>query len=596
MANKKEQKKLRLAIIDYDKCDTENCGVICLKSCPGVRMKQDTIIINPETGKPNISEDLCTGCGICVHKCPTNAISIINLTSELASPLHQYGQNEFRLYRLPLPKEGSVVGLIGKNATGKSTALKIISGEIIPNLGRYDENPSYDSAIEFFKGKELQAFFEKLRDKGVKISSKPQNIDELPKIAKGNVGELLKKVDERKKLKEVEEQLNLTHLLERSLAELSGGELQRTAIAAAVLKDADIYAFDEPSSYLDVSERLKIAKIIRSLAESGKSVIVIEHDLAVLDYLSDYIHILYGKPAAYGIVSNPKSLRNGINEFLEGFISDENVRFRSKEIKFEVRPPSSPEKGEVIAEYPALKKKFSNFELSTEAGELHAGEVIGILGPNAIGKTTFVKMLASELQPDEGKIDFKLRVSHKPQYIIPEKGITVRQLFSGIKYDKELFKAEIDRRLGITELNEKNLTELSGGELQRVAVALALSRDADLMLLDEPSAFVDVEDRLKVADAIRAVVEKTGKTAMVVDHDILFQDYVSSRLMIFEGEQGRKGKALKPMPMHEGMNLFLKNLNISFRRDPETGRPRANKPDSVKDAEQKKEGEYYYKF
>ncbi len=391
--------------------------------------------------------------------------------------------------------------------------------------------------------------------------------------------------------------MNLHPLLQRNLSELSGGELQKVAIAECALKNADIYAFDEPSSYLDVSERLKMAVLLRALAEQGKSVIVIEHDLAVLDYLSDYVHILYGTPGAYGIASNPKSSKEGINEFLQGFIADENVRFRERELKFDVKPASKERKGKIIAEYPLLQKQFPNFSLSSHPGNLYEGEVIGILGANATGKTTFVKMLAGLLPADNCEVNLKLKVSYKPQYLQAEKNTTVQEAFEKIATDKQIFESEIDKKLNIKGLYEKQLSELSGGELQKVAIALCLSRnDADLFLLDEPSAFIDVEDRLKIADVIKSVVDKNDKIAMVVDHDILFQDYISNRLMVFSGTPGAKGIASSPMSMHEGMNVFLKGLGVSFRRDPSTGRPRANKPNSVKDAEQKKKGEYYYIF
>lgn len=595
---KQKERRVRIAVIDYDKCKPELCSYLCQKSCPGVRMGQDTILINELTKKPVISEELCTGCEICLHRCPTKAITIINLATELANPLHQYGENSFRLYRLPLPKENSIVGIIGKNAVGKSTALNIISGLLVPNLGNYrDASPDYGPAIAQFKGNELQGFFQKLKTKGIKISHKRQNITELPNIAKGKVLELLKKADERNALNAIIGQMNLHALLQRNLPELSGGEMQKIAIAECALKNADIYAFDEPSSYLDVSERLKMAVLLRSLAEQGKSVIVIEHDLAVLDYLSDYVHILYGTPGAYGIASNPKSSKEGINEFLQGFIADENIRFREKELHFDVKPASKGRKSKIIAEYPALGKKFQNFMLSSHPGNLYEGEVIGILGANATGKTTFVRMLAGLLKPDNCEVNLKLRVSYKPQYLRAEKNTSVQEAFEKIAIDRQIFESEIDKKLNIKGLYEKQLSELSGGELQKVAVSLCLSRsDADLFLLDEPSAFIDVEDRLKIADVIKSVVDKNDKIAMVVDHDILFQDYISNRLVVFSGTPGANGTASSPLSMHEGMNQFLKEIGVSFRRDPSTGRPRANKPDSVKDAEQKKKGEYYYTF
>ncbi len=591
-----EGKKIRVAVIDYDKCQPEGCGnFLCVRVCPANRMGQECITVDEERQKPVIAEEICTGCGICPKKCPFGAISVINLSTALGNPIHQFGKNSFRLYRLPMPKEGAVVGLIGKNAIGKTTTLKVLAGRLIPNLGNYKEEASLENVIEFFRGKGLQAFFEKIKEKGIKISYKPQNVDELGAAAKGRVKDILKRVDERKKLKETAKQLNISSILSHDISSLSGGELQRVAITAAILKDADIYAFDEPSSYLDVSERLRAAKTLRQLAESGKSVLVIEHDLAVLDYLSDYIYIFFGKQGVYGVISSPKGVKNGINEFLQGFIRDENLRFRSKELKFDVRPPHKSVKRRVLAEYPELKKSYSTFSLSVSAGELKEGEVVGILGPNAIGKTTFVKMLAGVEKPDNTKINLKFKVSYKPQYLEPEKGSTVKELFDKIKIDKELFKAEVERRLRIKKLFNNKVEELSGGELQKVAVALALVREpSNILLLDEPSAFIDVEDRLAVAEAIRAVTDKKKKTALVVDHDILFQDYVSDRLIIFEGLPSKKGYAGSPVEMHEGMNKFLQDMDLTFRREESTGRPRANKPDSVKDKEQKQKGEYYY--
>ena len=589
-----EQQQVRIAVIDYDKCNPVGCGgYLCERVCPVNRMDKKCIAHEPEQ-KPVISEELCIDCQICVIKCPFNAISIVSLTAKLDDPIHQYGVNSFRVYRLPYPRPGSVVGLIGVNGIGKSTVLRVLAGQLVPNLGDYTAKASYEKVVERFRGKEIQEFFKQAKAGGLKFAYKPQNVDDLPKAAKGKVEALLRKVDERKRFAEVVQSLNLSKVLDRELPQLSGGELQRVAVAASALKEADLYAFDEPSSYLDVSERLRMARVLKDLAADNKSVLVIEHDLAVLDYLSDYVHILFGKKGTYGVVSSPKTCKNGINEFLQGFIPDENLRFRAKELRFEVRPPHDAMKRRLVAEFPAMAKSFKAFKLSTEGGDLREGEVIGILGPNAIGKTTFVKMLAGIEKPDHGGHGLKMKVSYKPQYINPEAGCTVRELLDKYSIDRELFGAEVDKKLRIVDVMDHPVDSLSGGELQKVSVALALCQEADVFLLDEPSAFIDVEDRLAVANCIRSVVDKKKKVALVVDHDILFQDYVSDRLIVFEGEPSVHGHALKPLAMQDGMNLFLKNLGITYRRDEVTGRPRANKPDSVKDREQKSSGDYYY--
>ncbi|HLC79971.1 MAG TPA: ribosome biogenesis/translation initiation ATPase RLI [archaeon] len=593
---------VRVAVLEQERCiNGDGCNYICGNVCPVNRAGKECITL-PEGLEeqkriiPIISEDLCIGCNICVIKCPVDCIYIENLVQELSPQhmLHRFGENNFRIYRLPYVKNGSVVGLIGRNGIGKSTILKTLSGQLVPNLGHYEKDADYDSVISHFAGKEMQAYFFGLKESKLKVSYKPQNITDIPKIFDGTCKKLLEKADERGVLDSVSKLLNLEKIMHRKISDLSGGELQRVAIAAAACKSADFYAFDEPTSFLDVKERLNAAKLIRSLADAGKGVMVIEHDLAVLDYLSDYINILYGKKSVYGIVSNQKSAKNGINEFLEGFVSDENVRFRREELKFEVKPSTDYKKKRVIGSYPALKKTLGSFSLHVEPGDLREAEVLGILGPNGIGKTTFVKMLAGIEKPDSGSVDLGLKVSYKPQYISAQEGISVGDFIDSQDIDRGIFKSEVDRRLALTDLSHHNLSELSGGELQKVAVGLALCRQSDMVLLDEPSAFVDIEDRLAMADTIRSVVDSHKKICMVVDHDILFQDYVSDRLIVFDGIASVEGFAAGAVSMQDGMNKFLRGMDITYRRDPGSGRPRANKPGSQLDQQQKRSGEYYY--
>ena len=586
----------RIAVIDRNRCQPKKCSLECIKFCPKVRAGDETVKI-AEDGKPIITEETCSGCGICIHKCPFEAVMIINLPEELTKDcIHQYGPNGFRLYRLPIPRFGSITGIIGPNGVGKTTAIKILAGEIKPNFGKLKEKLKWEDISKFFAGTELQSYFTKLINKRIKVVHKPQEVDKLPKAVRGVTGKLLEKVDERGIIKELIDKLQLKETLDRKLSQLSGGELQRVAIAAAIAKKSDVIIFDEPSSYLDIYQRLNTAKVIREQV-ARTAVIVIEHDLAILDYLSDYIHIIYGQPMAYGVVSGPKSVRVGINVYLQGYLKEENIRFRREPIKFDIKPPTERWAGVKLVCFENVIKRYDGFEIKVEHGEVRRGKVIGALGPNATGKTTFAKILAGEIEPDEGKIDVTVTVAYKPQYIATKSDEPVAEYLrknAPGKFRTSIFEAEIIRPLEIKPLYDRPLSELSGGELQRVAIAATLSKDAQFYLLDEPSAHLDVEQRMTVAKVIRRMAEKSEIGVMVIDHDILFLDYISDGLMVFLGKPGTQGIAFGPFDMRTGMNTFLKEVGITFRRDETTGRPRVNKPESYLDREQKRLGEYYY--
>jgi ATP-binding cassette subfamily E protein 1 len=587
---------MRIAVLLKDRCQPKKCNRECIHYCPPVRTGVDAIAMG-DKGKPIISEELCVGCGICVHKCPFEAIKIIGLPQELVGELvHQYGKNAFRLYRLPVPRKGQVIGLLGPNGIGKTTAISILSGQIVPNLGDFDHPGDWDKVLEKYSGTEIHDYFKVLANGKIKTSMKPQYVDKLPAVHKGKVSELLKKVDDGGRMAEVADRLGVGGVLARDIGKLSGGELQRIALAATLLKEADVYFFDEPSSYLDIYQRLEVAKVIQELSEH-KQVVVIEHDLAVMDFLADLVHIIYGDEGAYGVMAQPRAVRTAINVYLDGYLREENIRFRDTHIKFETRPPRSDWQSETLIQYPALTKRFKTFTLHVAAGAIKKGEVVGAVGPNATGKTTFVKMLAGEIEPTAGKVVGEVAVSYKPQYIKPEFEGTVREMLSsaiGKDFESGFFQAEVAHPLSLKYLMEKDVQTLSGGELQRVAVAECLGRSADIYLIDEPSAYLDSSQRMVTSKTIRRVIEKIGRSAVVVDHDVYMIDLISDSLMVFSGEPSAKGAAEGPMKMREGMNKFLKDVQITFRRDQDSRRPRINKKDSRLDREQKSKGEYYY--
>ncbi|MBT3476748.1 MAG: ribosome biogenesis/translation initiation ATPase RLI [Euryarchaeota archaeon] len=588
---------MRVAVLKEDNCQPKKCNDECHAFCPPVRNGQECIILDEKTGKPHISESLCIGCGICINKCPHDALIIEQLPSELETDMiHRYSMNGFRLFRLPTPSKESVVGILGPNGMGKSTAINALSGRMIPNLGDWlNKDADWEDVIESLPRGELRDFFVAVKNGDVRVALKPQNVDRLPKKIKGTVRDLLSRVDERNMFEQLTRDLGIDHLLERTVQQLSGGELQRMAICATLLRDVDVYFFDEPSSYLDIHERMRIVRIIQKLAET-KRVIVIEHDLAVLDVLADLVHIVYGKKGAFGIFTPARTTRQAINTYLDGFLPEQNVRIRDKPIKFLNHSDRVSEIGSEVVSWGGLTKKLGDFQLTTGEGAVHRSEVVGVVGPNGTGKSTMIKVLAGEHGYDDGWVTENATISYKPQHIDVDMDCSVQLWLDseiGPKWRVGEYNVNVIRALGVDQLLPKRVKKLSGGERQAVSIAICLGREADLYLLDEPSAHLDANARMEAAKAIRRTMEANEKSAFVIDHDVYFIDIVSDSLLVFEGEGGVHGKAEGPFKLREGMNRFLEGVNVTFRRDHDSKRPRINKMESRKDREQRGVGDFY---
>jgi ATP-binding cassette, sub-family E, member 1 len=619
-----DERLTRVAIIKDDRCKPKKCKQECKRSCPVVKMGKQCIEVAPNSKLAYISEELCIGCGICVKKCPFEAINIINLPKSLErEQTHRYGPNSFKLHRLPMPRPGQVLGLVGTNGIGKSTALKILAGKQKPNLGKYETPPDWSQILVHFRGSELQNYFSKILEDNLKAIIKVQYVDHIPKAVQGKVGDIMATKDERGLRAWVMTELDLNHVADRGIDVLSGGELQRFAISVCLVQRADVYMFDEPSSYLDVKQRLKAARAIRTITEGEEGikrfVLVVEHDLAVLDYLSDFICCLYGTPSAYGVVTMPFSVREGINVFLAGFIPTENLRFRDEELNFRLTATLDDIAGARShrKSYPAMTKTMTglsggaSFKLHVEEGTFTDSEIIVMLGENGTGKTTFIRMLAGLLKSDEaakaeadGDLDLaaslgvpELNVSYKPQTIAPKFQGTVRQLLHKRIRDAYIhpqFVTDVMKPMSMEAIIDNGVQDLSGGELQRVAIVLCLGQPADIYLIDEPSAYLDSEQRIAAAKVIKRFILHAKKSAFVVEHDFIMATYLADRVIVYEGTPGVETICHTPQGLITGMNTFLEQLDISFRRDPANFRPRINKLDSVKDKEQKKSGNYFY--
>lgn len=585
----------RIAVIKKEKCKPNLCNWACMKACPVNMTGSDCIYEDNNDGKAGIDEVLCTGCGICPKICPFDALTIINLPDLLnQDPIHQYGLNGFRIFNLPLVQENSITGIIGRNGIGKSTVINVLSNNVKANFAKFgqekigSDEDYFKHLNELFKGTALQNYFNKLKGGEIKVAYKPQQIVNIPKVFSGKVIDLLSRVNsDKNKIEEIASKLNVFHILNRDIGVLSGGELQRVAISSCLLKDsANFYILDEITNYLDIYERLNSSRVIKEATE-GKTALVVEHDLVVLDFLVDFINIMYGEQGAYGMLTGVKASKVGINDYLEGYSREENVRFRDKPITFDKESVGESKKIVDIATWDDREIEVGDFHLSIKEGKIREGEIVGIIGRNALGKSTFVNDIAEEGFEN-------IVVSHKPQMIPKNDNLVMAELTQFENYTDTFYQVYVLDPLNVKALLEKQVDHLSGGELQRFAIAKCLLQNANIYLLDEPTAFLDIEDRLKVSKILKNFVMMKNKSAFIIDHDLVFMDYLSDKLMVFQGEPGMKGVANSPMDMRSGMNHFLKDIGITFRRDESNKRPRVNKLDSVKDQNQKKSGEYYY--
>ena len=343
--------------------------------------------------------------------------------------------------------------------------------------------------------------------------------------------------------------------------------------------------FDEITNYLDIYQRLNSSKIIKEKIQD-KTTLIVEHDLVIFDYLCDYIHLMYGKKAAYGTLTKIKSTKSGINEYLEGYSREENVRFRDKKITFEKNSINENKTNIQMLKWENDKVSFESFKLKINEGKINKQEIIGIIGQNALGKTTFIKHILEKSE--------EITLAYKPQFIETSEKQVIEELSKYKNFQDNFYQIYILNPLNIESLYEKKINELSGGELQKFSIAKTLLEEAQVYLLDEPTAFLDIEEKLKISQIIKNFILLKEKSALIIDHDLIFMDYISDKFLVFQGEPSIQGESLGPFDIRKGMNLFLEKLQITFRRDGQNKRPRINKEDSIKDKKQKKIKEYYY--
>ncbi|XP_074348354.1 ABC transporter E family member 2-like isoform X1 [Apium graveolens] len=408
--------------------------------------------------------------------------------------IHRYSPGEYKLYGLPVPKLNQVLGLVGSSLIGKSVVFDIFSRKVIPNLGRPENPPTWEEIFEYLKGSNdnMYNYFTRLVQDQVKVCVTQDSKIFARRGLRGIVGELLDSRDETGMKAKICSELGLNQILERNLVHMSSGEFQRFSIGLVAIQKAGVYIFEQPSNFLDVKQRHKAAQVIRSLSRPDSYVMVADNDLSVLGYVSDYICCLYGLRGAYGVVSLPLSVREGINVFLNGFVQIGNSE---ESPAYEVKKASNvhAEELEPVAryKYPSISITRGSFKLKLNEGEFTANQITVILGENGTGKSTFIQMLAGFLKPDTvvgSAIQMpKFCVSYKAQKIKPYFPLSVRDLLNQNFFDAcqdPEFMLYVLEPLGIIDLMKRRVIDFIRGQVQRLALCLCLGKHADLFLIE----------------------------------------------------------------------------------------------------------------
>lgn len=471
-------------------------------------------------------------------------ITIKNLSFQYST------EEDFVLRNIDLSvHQGECILLCGKSGCGKSTLLKIING-IIP---------------EFYQGKIMGsvevAGMNPFETEIYKISEKVGSVFQNPKtqfyttnttdeitFALENYGVEREKI--RKRLQEVQETMHISSLMDRNIFALSGGEKQKIAIAAVYALNPEIFVFDEPSSSLDMDAMIELSKLMERLKEEGKTIVIAEHRLWYLKKIVDR--------AVY--LENGKITQEYSMEEMQNLSEEERCRTGLRHTDF---PGDSPAWKERFKDS-AVKRDSSENALELEIKDLlykrrertifridrlgfERGEIVGIVGKNGMGKSTFAKVVCGLARQTTGEIcknNKRISVPKRRKNSLLLMQEINNQLFTDSVYDEIRLTSALKEEeqfctcmadMQIDQLKEKNPHSLSGGQKQRVVILSALLSKKNILFLDEPTSGLDYASMKVVAKNITKFKAEKN-LILIISHDMEFLEEVCDRVLAFPND------------------------------------------------------------